>query len=372
MVAISITKEDLATLSVKVHLTGLTPGIRYDVMRLQLRSLGKNDAGVRVYEREVPDRRGLWSSVGHRIGWQAPATTANFRDYECPKRPTQYFVCTTAAEGPHEYDFGSDPPPTKYPVSRGALSTEVVHFNGEIADLNEEPDEGHVVVRSVHELAHYADACVVEMEGPTYTARAYEHAVMGAQYPVVVSDSREARRGSVTLMTRNLGEYNALRRIVFPESGRIRPFVMNAGGDRSLLLDDMRCLPLDVEVEQSSQQNPDYRFVTIDYVEVDGTAPLIARTGDNDDLTTAPEANFTFSDTTPAVGQWIQLTNTSTGAGDDWEWTVEATMDNLVGKFYTNGPHMVRFRRRGTVHVKLRFGGSGAGWHTRVKTVDVH
>jgi hypothetical protein len=197
---------------------------------------------------------------------------------------------------------------------------------------------------------------------------------MGNQYPVLISDSREARRGSFTLMTRNLGQYNALRRVVFPESGRIRPFLVQSGGDAALLLDDMRCIPLDVEIEQATPENADMRYVHIDYVEVDNSAPLLRRIGDNDDLTDPPEAHFTISDTSPAVGQWVTLTDTSTGQGDTWEWVLERGQetDNKVGRFHTPGPHKVRWHIRGTKTIRLRFGGSGEGYHTRTRTVQVH
>jgi len=367
-IGISITKEDLETLTTRVALSGLTAGTRYDVHRVQYRYLGKDDAGVRQYERELPDRRALWSSVGHRVGWEAPGTTATFRDYECPKRPTKYFVVQTDLVSPHEWDFGDG----KYPMSTGALSTELVHWNGDLADIFAEPDKGSILVRSVHELAHYAETCLVEMDGPTYTARVNELAVMGNEYPVIISDTREARRGSLTLMTRNLGQYNALRRIVFPASGLIRPVLLQGGGDATLLLDDMRIIPLDVEIEQTTEVNPDYRYVTIDYVEADPSAPLVARAGDNDSLTSPPVAQFTVVPvTTLTAGHWITLTDTSTGSGDDWEWTVDGAQDNKVGKFYTQGPHKVRYAARGTYTIKLRFGGSGAGYNTRAKVIEV-
>jgi hypothetical protein len=368
MVAISVIREDVETLMTRVSLSGLVPGTRYDVMRLQLRNLGKDDSGQRVYERELPDRRGLWSSVAHRVGWAAPAATATFRDYEAPKRPTKYFVVASSQVGPHEYDFSAGP----YPLSRGAITADVVHFNGNIADLalDAEPDKGHVLVRSVHELSHFADCCLVEMDGPTYTARANEFAVLGSQFPVIVSDSREARRGSMTLLVRNLGQLNALRRVCYPESGRIRPFVVNSGGDSALLLDDLRCIALDVEIEQATPANADLRFVHIDYVEIDPSAPLIARSGDNDTLVNEPQAQFVVSNLKPNPGEWITLTDASTGLGDTWEWTVEGTVDNKVGKFYGKGPYRVRFTK-GTHGIKLRFGGSGQGFHTRTRQVTV-
>jgi hypothetical protein len=369
VVAIDVEKDDLETLQVKLHLTGLTVSTRYDLFRLQVRYLGKDDADARRYEHELPDRRALWSTVAHRVGWEAPATSADFRDYECPRRPTKYFICESDVGGPQEWDFSDGPYPY---ATRGILDSEVVHFNQDLADaMGEEPDEGTVLVRSTDELALYAIACVVEIDGPVYTARGTEHAVMGSQYPVYISDSREARRGTLSLMTRNLGQYNDLRRIVFPASGRIRPVLFQSGGDSTLLLDDMRVIPLDVEVEQATQHNADLRYVHIDYVEVDPSTPLVARSGDNDDLVSAPEADFSISDATPAVDQWVTLTDTSTGAGDSWEWTVDNSQDNQVGKFYTEGPHVTRFSNRGTKTVKLRFGGSGAGFHTRTKTIEV-
>jgi hypothetical protein len=159
--------------------------------------------------------------------------------------------------------------------------------------------------------------------------------------------------------------------VVFPESGRIRPFVLNSGGDATMLLDDMRCIPLDVEVEQATHSNPDLRYVHIDYVEVDPSAPLIARVGDNDSLTNPPNANFTISG--PAAGGWYTLTDTSTGSGNDWEWVIERGQetDNKVGRFHTRGPHKVRWQAKGQKLVKLRFGGAGEGYNSRAKTVSV-
>lgn len=371
---ITVIREDVETLFVRLELTGLLSGVRYDVMRLQLRYLGKNDVGTRLYERELPDRRALWSSVAHRVGWEFAGPTASFRDFECPKRPTKYFVVRSDLVGPNEWDFGDG----TYPVSRGVLDDTVIHFNQDIRDLDlsAEPMDGDVLIRSVNELAHYAEVCVVDINDLKYTARANEIAVMGTQYPVIISDSREARRGTITLLVKGLGEYNALRRIVFPESGRIRPFVVQSGGDGSsgpMLLDDMRCVPLDVSVEQATQTSADTRYVHIDFVEVDHSAPLIRRVGDNDLLTVPPEANFSISDLTPARNQWVTLTDTSTGQGDTWDWTVgHATLDNRVGKFYTDGPHKVRWPHRGRKAIKLRFGGSGEGFHTRTRHVDVH
>src|SRR4051812_1412511 len=202
-IGINITKDALETLFVQVQLTGLTVGERYDVMRLQLRYLGKDDVGTRIYNRELPDRRALWSSVAHRVGWEATASTHTFRDFEAPTRPIKYFVVLSSSVGPHEWDFGAG----AYPTSRGVLDNQVIHFNQDKADLNlgEDPDEGHILIRSVSELAHYSECCLVEMDGPTYTARANEQAVLGSQYPVIIADTREARRGSITLMTHNLG-----------------------------------------------------------------------------------------------------------------------------------------------------------------------
>jgi hypothetical protein len=375
-IGISVTMEDLETLTTRISLTGLTAGTRYDVYRVAYREVSQDDTGVRHYERELPDRRGLWSSVAHRIGWVAPATTATFRDYECPLRAVKYFCCATSVIGPHEYDFDDGP----YPMSRGALSAQIVHWQDDIEDILHQPiDRGNLLVRSVHELAHYVSLCVVEMDGPTYTARVNEHAVMGNQYPVIISDSREARRGTITLLTRDLGQYNALRRIVFPASGKIRPVMFQSSGSgpggSAILLDDMRVIPLDVEVEQAMPPiDVNMRFIHIDYVEADPTEPLISRSGDNDSLISEPHADFTVTPAHPALGQWATLTSTSTGSGDTFEWTIDPAGESNAkgGKFFTQGPHQVRWSgSRGAKTVKLRFGSSVAGFNTRVKTVQV-
>lgn len=373
VVAIDVVKDDLDTLFVEVALTGLTPGTKYDVFRLTLRYLGDNDTGAPVYEREIPDRAALWRAVGHRVGWTAPAAAATFRDYEVSLRPTVYYVCASSAEGPHEYeDWG-----TPYPVARGVLDDEVIHFNRDLdlaVDGPEVSDEGHVIIRSTEELNKYLSLCLVDMDGPKYTARGTEHAVLGSQYPVYVADTREARRGSLTVMVRDLGAYNDLRSIVFPPTGRIRPVIFNSGGDNTLLLDDMVVIPLDVAVEQVTAQSLASRYVHVDYVEIDARAALTQRSGDNDTMVNAPVANFTISDTTPAVHQWVTLTDTSTGLYDEWDWTIERgyETDNRVGKFYGPGPHVIRWGNRGKKTIKLRVGGSGAGHHTRYKTATVH
>ena len=54
------------------------------------------------------------------------------------------------------------------------------------------------------------------------------------------------------------------------------------------------------------------------------------------------------------------------------EWTVEDATDNRVGKHFEFGPHQVRWSERGEKTIKLRVYGSGAGAHTRTKTVQVH
>lgn len=378
-VGIDVVKDDLETLFVRVNLTGLSPGTKYDVLRLQMRYTGKDDTGVRHYDRELPDRRELWSSVGHRVGWTAPSATSSFRDYECPKRPTVYFVVASSAVSPYEWDFSDG----NYPVSRGVLDTEVVHFAQDLKDANLglQPDAGHLLVRSTAELGLYVSACVVEMDGPRYTARGSEFSVMGNQFPVFVSDTRETRRGSVTLLTRDLGAYQDLRRIVFPSSGRIRPVSFQSGGDSTLLLDDMRVLPLDVEVEQVTPERADLRYIHIDYLETDATVPLVQRTGDNDNMVNEPVANFTISDVTPGRNQWVTLTDTSTGQYDSWDWTIGHASLNAqtsswprdwIAKRYTKGPHRVFWPHRGTKQIKLRVYGSGAGAHSRVKTVTVH
>jgi hypothetical protein len=369
---IEVVKDDLETLFVQLNLTGLSTTGKYDLLRLQVRYLGKDDTGTRIYEREIPDRRELWSSVGHRIYWTPGTTTATVRDYEAPTRPVKYFLVPSSAVSPAEYTDWATP----YPVERGVLDDTVVHFNQDIADahLGEEPEEGHIVVRSTADLAKYVTACVMEMEGPTYVSRGTEHAVLGSQFPVYIADTRAARRGTITLMTRQLGQYLDLKNICFPSTGLIAPVAFQGGGGNTLLLDDLRAIPLDVEVEQATASNGSMRYVHIAYIEIDGTAPLIARSGDNDSQLTAPVSNFTVSDSTPARSQWVTLASTSTGVFDQYEWTIERGLetDNLVGKFYTAGPHKVRWGRAGRKTVKLRVSGKFSGAHTRTKVITVH
>ena len=104
----------------------------------------------------------------------------------------------------------------------------------------------------------------------------------------------------------------------------------------------------------------------IDYIEIEPNVPLVRRAGDNDYLDAdTPDADFTISDHTPATGQWITLTDASTGLGDNWEWTLDpAPAINPIGAYYTDGPHKVRYWTRGRKHIKLRFGGSGHGYDT--------
>jgi hypothetical protein len=373
VIGINVLQHDLERLLVKVQLTGLSAGSAYDVYRLQLRYPGKDDAGVRLYERELPDRRGLWSTVAHRIGWDSPATTVEFRDFEALKRPFSYFVCPSSVGGPQTWDFEDGP----YPLSRGVLDDQVIHFNAQLEDaaLGETPDVGEVLIRSTANLARYVEVCVSELDGPRFTARGEEHAVIGSQFPVFIADTREARRGSFVLLVRDLNQYNQLRSICFPESGKIWPITVHSSGNPTLLLDDLRCVPLDVEIEQAVKGNIDYRWVHLDFLEVDPNVPLVRRSGDNDYLDTGtPDANFTISDDTPAAGQWITVTDTSTGTGiDDYEWTLTPhPASNPNGVFHTEGPHKLRYSSPGRRWIKLRVGSKDHGYDTITKTVQVH
>lgn len=369
-VGINVVKEDIENLMVQVQLTGLTAGTKYDVYRLQVRYLGDDDNDVPQYDRDLPDRRAFWSAVAHRVGWTAPAATATFRDFECPRRPTQYFVVLTSAIAPYEYNWENG----DYPLSRGVLASQVIHWNRDL-DLYEHggPDEvGHLLIRSTQDLAKYVSLCVVDIPDFRYQARGTELAVMGRQYPVYIADTREARRGSVTVKVDTLGQYDDLRSIVFPASGRIRPVIFNTMHDPTMLLDDLRCVPLDISVEPITQRDADLRYVHLDFVEVDPTEPLVARSGDNDTLVNAPQANFSISDHSPRRDQWITLTDTSTGQYDSWDWSIERGSNNRPSKYFTQGPHRIRWSSRGEKTIKLRVYGSGAGAHVRSKTITVH
>jgi hypothetical protein len=371
-IGLTVVKETWETLYVQLQLTGLTPGTKYDLMRLQIRWVGDDDAGVPQYHRELPDRKALWSAVAHRVGWTAPAATATVKDYDCPLRPTQYFLVPSASVGPFEYTSWETP----YPVSRGVLSPTIVHFAYEIKD---EGVKGTVVVRSSANLQKFVTACVVDIDELKYTARGTELAVMGSQYPVYVADTREARRGSIVLKVASLGEYNDLRDIVFPNTGAIWPVIFNNASLDAILLDDMKVIPLDVSIEQATHHDVDVRYVRIDFVEIAYSAAILKRSGDNDTLINEPRANFTISDTTPAKGQWITLGDTSTGQFDSWEWSLTNGSNVEGSKLYTRGPHKVRWGSRGKKIIKLRVYGAaidGQGHTTGAdflrKTIVVH
>lgn len=373
VIGINILQHDLERLLVKVEITGLAAGTAHDIYRLQLRCPGKDDLGNRLYERELPDRRGLWSTVAHRVNWQAPSGTVELRDFEAPKRPFQYFVCPSSVGGPGSWDFEDGP----YPLGRGVLDDQVIHFNAQLEDLDlsAEPGIGELLIRSTANLARYIECCVGDIDGPRYVARGEEHSVIGSQYPTFISDSREARRGTFTLLVRDLNQYNQLRSICFPESGRIWPITIHSASDPTLLIDDLRAIPMDVSIDQVSKSDIDFRWVELDYIEVDPNVPLVSRSGDNDYLdTNAPDANFTISDDTPAANTWVTLTDTSTGAGnDDWEWTLTPhPASNPIGVFHTRGPHKVRYPNTGKKWVKLRVGSKDHGYDTITKTVTVH
>jgi hypothetical protein len=198
-----------------------------------------------------------------------------------------------------------------------------------------------------------------------------------------VADVREARRGSIVFKVDSATEFHDLMEIVFPNTGAIWPvYLMNIGTDVPLMLtSDMKMIPLDVTIEQSGFTNPNIRFVRVDYVEIDSTAPISKRTGDNDDAINPPKANFTISDSTPAVGQWVTLTDTSTGQYDSWDWSVRGTEATVSaqGKYFVKGPHRVRWMKKGSYTVALRVygaqidaNGHTAGASTRTLRVTVH
>ena len=148
---IATVKSDLEHLSVDIHLTGLNPNTHYDLLRLEMAHAGPDANGNPIYERQIPDRRKYWSAVAHRIGW-APATANPIvHDYECPRRPTKYFIVESALVGPTDFDFTDG----NYPVARGFLDNAVVDFNYDLYHYDAVPP-GDLIVRSTHELGKHA------------------------------------------------------------------------------------------------------------------------------------------------------------------------------------------------------------------------
>lgn len=361
---------DVESLTVDVTITGLTVGERYDVYRLA-QSWNEDDD---VYDRIIPDRRSYWSIVAHRRSWEATGTTRSFRDYEAPMKPIKYFIVRTDQTAPFEYDWtGGD-----YPLSRGDLSTQVVHLQREqeaLFAIDDAPIEGNLVLRSTSDLGLWADACLYDMDVVRYTARGTEFPVIGRQFPIYVADSREARRGTMTLMTKDMVEYDEIREIVYPQTGRISPIWVHAANDKVAILDDMVIVPLDIDVEVAGVADPNRRFITIDFVEIDPSMGLPQRTGDNDDLVTPPKANFAATDYTPNRKQKVTLTDASTGQFDNWKWTISRKIkgkDRVKdgGYRYGEGPHQVSWGASAKHYVTLRVWGP-YGASTRKKYFKV-
>lgn len=353
MVGISVV-TDVEGLLANVTLTGLSAGTRYDVYRLRLLWDRDDDR----YDRMLPDRRSYWSAVAHRIGWEATSSTHSFRDYEAPRRPFAYFVVPTTAIAPYEYNWENG----DYPLSRGDLGTDVVHFDREIEEKfaeNDRPYDGNLLMRSTKDLGLYVDACLYDMDEVKYTARGSEFPVIGRQFPLYVADTREARRGTFTLLTDSLAQYEDVREIVFPQTGRLSPVWIQAASNNVMLLDDMLVVPLDVSVEQAGKADSDRRFITVQYVEIDPTAGMPKRTGDNDVLIDPPVAGFTTNNRRPRRKERVTLYDQSTGQITEWYWTISRVEKGVVSKKYGPGPHRVSWGAATKHWVKLRVTGPG-------------
>lgn len=372
MPTITVSDINVRGLRVDVTCSGLTPGTRYDIYRLSVILDGEDDNGHPTYGPRLPDRRNYWRTVGHRYGWEAPAAETTFRDYEAPMGPFRYFVVETAAEGPHDYDWAAG----DYPLERGTLSGDVVHlahleettldeYGDPLVDAEDRP--GSLILRSTATLGLYSRACLYDLDDIRYTARGTEHAVMGRQYPLYVADTREARRGRMTMITRDIADYDEVRDIVFPQNGRIAPVMVNAGSDNTLLLDDMMVIPLDISVQQASPHSTQVRFITLDFVEIDPTTPLIQRSGDNPDPA-KPVAGFTVSPRNPSRSQQVTFTDTSSGSITTWKWDLRPAT-GWSGQSGP-GPYRVRYTNQRTFKAKLRVQGP-AGADVAEKTIRV-
>lgn len=351
MVGISVT-TDLEGLMTRVTLTGLSAGTRYDVYRMRVHWDKDDDE----YQRITPDRRNHWSAVAHRIGWEASSSTHTFRDYEAPMKPFKYFVVETTRNGPFDYNWENG----DYPLSRGDLDDQAIHFDRalkEVFTVEDRPFDGTLLLRSTQDLGLFVPACLYDVDEIKYTARGTEFPVIGRQYPLYVADTREARRGRFTLLTKSLAEYQDLRDIVFPQSGRLTPIWLQAYGNETLLLDDMLVVPLDVSVEQAGQADSDRRFITVEYVEIDPTAGLPKRTGDNDALVTPPVAGFTTNNRRPRRKEKVTLYDQSSGQITNWTWTISRVEKGVVSKRYGPGPHKVSWGAAEKHWVRLRVTG---------------
>ena len=361
-IGITITKKTPEHGTAVVQLTGLTPGVKYDVLRMRVQR-HISSAGTPTYTRIFPDRKAYWSSVAHRVGWTAPSATVTFNDYETPITSVQYFIVEASKTSPFEWDWDRG----DYPVTTGILSP-TVDFWWDLTSTPGANQQGQIRIRSTAHAQKYFDACVVEMGDMKYTARGTELAVLGNPYPLYVADVRESRRGSIIVKCSSLADVLELQRIVFPANGKVWPIVFNSASEPALIANDMTVIPLDITIEQATPNDVNLRFVHIDYVEIDPTTPLMIRVKDN--VPNHPDARFSISDTTPAVNQKIVLTDASTGQFDRWHWYTPGAYEGLVSapevnnpptsrrvnKFIGQGPWEIFYRTRGKHKIKLWVG----------------
>jgi hypothetical protein len=349
----------------RLTLSGLRAGVRYDVYRMYLNWDDDDDN----YERFVPDRRVRWSVVSHRIGWEAKRSVHSFTDYEPPLRPFRYFVVETSKNAPFEWNWAKG----NYPTSRGVFSPNVIHQRRELDALlyDDQLFFGNMRVRSTKQLGEFLDVCVYDMDDLKYTARGTEHAVIGKQFPLYVADTRDSRRGTVTIQTISLEDYEDLRDMVFPASGRISPlWLQTLKEDQWALLDDMLIIPLDITVQQASKFDTDRRYIIMDFVEIDPIQAQPLRVGDNDELITPPDAKFHISDRKIRRRQRTTLTDRSTGQIESWKWKISRAKKGKVNKRYRQGPIRPRWKKAGRYDVKLIVRGPG-GVDTKTRRIRV-
>ena len=361
VIAFDTVTPDVEALTVDVTISGLTVGVAYDVMRLTYAYDGLDaSTGDPVYSRRTPDRREFWQAVGGRVDWHPETATVTFRDYEATVRPFAYYV-VESADSPRFHDFRTF---GDYDETVGVLDDAVVF----LGRLDETIGVGEVIVRSTVEPGSYWRGCVYDVEQLTYAARGSRLDVLGTPFPVYVAATRQARQGRLILTTRNLDDLDDLRAIAYPPDGLIAPVAVQASGGSSLLLDDLLAVPLDVVVDQATQNTPDIRFVTIGFVEVDPSLGFGSRVADQAS-STPPVASFTATDLDVAVGEVVTFTDTSTGSYTAREWRVE-TPGGKVAKL-TGATINRKWTRRGTYDVRFRaFGPYGSDWATR-KTIMV-
>jgi hypothetical protein len=292
---ISVVAQNDSSWTADLQITGLNPSAKYDLVRVI--------AGV-------PDTERKYSVVGWRRDWQPASGSVFIRDYQAPLRPYQIALYDSSQQTPVDWLFQTGPYAGPAPVQVSPLIT------------IQRDSECGAILRSAIQPEFYVRARISGSGNVQYPARAAEHAIIGAKYPVFVVDRREGRRtNNLTFYTRDAQESEFMRQLLLPDTGRIYPLWLRTADDDAVLFGDMYFMPLDIEVEPVAKLNPQRKFWRLSVVEIDPRSILPRNYPDAADRSSLPNANFTWTPrTSTANPHRIEFTDTSTGTYTERKW----------------------------------------------------